>query len=113
MMRLAGPTTCRTSSSLAPARCRRCLPIRRLRYGDTLRYLSSLQPDSCYKCTGCPPDKHVELISLSQRSHCPFASCTAAPLQAAAACERHPLLASVVQRYGHMYYHFVMETLPR
>lgn len=38
---------------------------------------------------------------------------TSCPVQAAAACERHPLLASVVQRYGHMYYHFVMETLPR
>jgi hypothetical protein len=38
---------------------------------------------------------------------------TRPPLQAAAACERHPVLASVVQRYGHMYYHFVMETLPR
>lgn len=28
-------------------------------------------------------------------------------------CERHAVLASVVQKYGHMYYHFLEETLPR
>lgn len=35
------------------------------------------------------------------------------PLQAEAVCEQHTLLASVIQRYGHMYYHFLAETLPR
>lgn len=39
-------------------------------------------------------------------------TCTA-HLQAAASCERFSSLASVVQRYGHMYYHFVEEALPR
>lgn len=33
--------------------------------------------------------------------------------QAAAACERHGTLASAIQRYGHMYYHFLLEALPR
>lgn len=42
-----------------------------------------------------------------------FLPALAARMQAAATCERHPVMASVVQRYGHMYYHFVMETLPR
>lgn len=30
-----------------------------------------------------------------------------------AACERYASLATVVQRFGHMYYHFLAETLPR
>ena len=33
--------------------------------------------------------------------------------QASTTCERHPALASVVQKYGGMYYHFVEEALPR
>jgi hypothetical protein len=37
----------------------------------------------------------------------------AAELQAQASCERYNSLASIVQRYGHMYYHFVEEALPR
>ncbi|PSC67438.1 hypothetical protein C2E20_8901 [Micractinium conductrix] len=35
------------------------------------------------------------------------------PAQASTTCERHPALASVVQKYGGMYYHFVEEALPR
>ena len=35
------------------------------------------------------------------------------PAAAAAECERHGALASVIQRYGHMYFHFVAEALPR
>ena len=38
---------------------------------------------------------------------------TQIPAEAAAACERHARLASLVSRYGHMYYHFVEEVLPR
>jgi hypothetical protein len=30
-----------------------------------------------------------------------------------AQCTKHGRLASVIQRYGHMYYHFLEETLPR
>ena len=28
-------------------------------------------------------------------------------------CERHSVLGSLIQRYGHMYYHFLVEALPR
>eukprot|EP00887_Chlorella_sp_A99_P003387 scaffold7.g3387.t1 len=35
------------------------------------------------------------------------------PAEAAAGCERHARLASVIQRFGHMYYHFLEEALPR
>lgn len=35
------------------------------------------------------------------------------PAQALASCERHGSLATVIQRYGHMYYHFLEEALPR
>lgn len=39
--------------------------------------------------------------------------CQRCAAQAGAECERHTALASVVQKYGHMYYHFVEEALPR
>lgn len=34
-------------------------------------------------------------------------------LQTQQQCIRYKKLATVIQRYGHMYYHFLEETLPR
>lgn len=110
MTRRRRSTTCPTSTSRVPARCSPCrsAPCRRQAAGCVPLldvFPQSRRPGwSAQRCVkpnpwnAWPTLKHTVLMIS---------------VQAKAECEQYASLASIVQRYGHMYYHFLEEALPR